>query len=203
MNETILASVGDPVGLTVLIAPWPRSGPADSTAIDGVESRVDSVACLLELSIAPKAALLAPLEVLRRLMSAALSVLRNLAHGTATFPHSGLVLDADQLAAALEGWTDAELPVHSLVGFNFALAGTPPGTRTIGLRPLTGQEIIAWPPDDSLRLVCARLVARLAHDMMLHGPILAAVSFSAPDAPRGRVTLVPRDLPDSVVYIRF
>ncbi len=145
----------------------------------------------------------APLDCLRRLMNAALPLVRAASHATVTFRHSGLVLDPDQLAAALESWTDQKFPVHSLIGFDFALAGTPPGTRTIGLRALTGQEIIAWPPDDSLRLVCARLVARLAHDMFLHGPILAEGIFAAPDAPRGEVTLVPRDLPDPVVHMRF
>ncbi len=203
MNKTTLASIGDPAGLTVWIAPWPRSGPADFTAMRGIESRVDRIDCTLTLSIATPEAHESPLQCLRRLMSAALPLVRTVSHGTATFPHSGVVLDADHLAEALDGWTDAAIPVHSLVGFDFALAGTPPGTRTIGLRPLVGQEIIAWPPDDALRLVCARMVARLAHDMLMHGPIIAERSYAAPDLPKGQVTLVPRDLPDPVVHIRF
>jgi hypothetical protein len=51
MNEAILASAGDPVGLTLSIAPWPLSGPADSTAMSGIQSRAYSASRTLTLSI--------------------------------------------------------------------------------------------------------------------------------------------------------
>lgn len=203
MNEPILAFAGDPVGLTVSIAPWPRPDPADSTATNGIQSRVDSAKGTLTLSFTAPELLAAPVEALRRLMQATLPLLQTVAHARATFLHSQVVLDAEQLAATLAGWTATTIPVHSLVGFDFALPGTPPGTGTIGLRALVGQEIVAWPPDDSHRLVCARMVARLAHDMLQHGPILTERRFAAPDAPRGEVTLIPRDVPRPAILIRF
>ena len=113
------------------------------------------------------------------------------------------MLDSDQIAAALDSWTDESIPVHSLVAFDFALRGNPPGTGSSGLAALVGQEIMAWPPDEALRLVTARMVVRLAHDMLLNGPIVAETEYPAPDSPRGRVTLVPRNIPSPVVQIRF
>jgi hypothetical protein len=203
MNETILASSGDPVGLTVSIAPWPHSGPVDSTATPGIESRVDSAGQALVIGISEDDPQAGALAQLRHLMNAVLPLLRNIESGRVTLAHSGIVLDVSQLADALDQWTDVSIPVHSLIAFDFALRGDPPGTKSIGLAPLVGQEVVAWPPDESLRLVCARMVVRLAHDMLLHGPILAERAFPAPDVPRGTVTLVPRDVPTPVVQIRF
>jgi hypothetical protein len=203
MNETTLASSGDPVGLTVSIAPWPLSGPVDSTATPGIESRVDSEAGALTLWSAGQGPQAGVLEQLRHLMETALPLTREIEGGKLTLMHSGIVLDAVELTTALDEWTDATIPVHSLVAFDFALRGDPPGTKSVGLAALVGQEVVAWPPDESLRLACARMVVRLAHDMLLHGPILAECAFPAPDVPRGTVTLVPRDVPTPVVQIRF
>jgi hypothetical protein len=203
MNETILASAGDPVGLTVSIAPWPHSGPVDSTATPIIESRVDSAARTPILSIVQRGPHADALAQLHHLMTAALPLMREVEGGKLTLTNSGIVLDDVQLTAALDEWTDATIPVHSLIAFDFALRGDPPGTKSVGLAALVGQEVVAWPPDESLRLVCARMVVRLAHDMLLNGPILTERTFSAPDVPRGSVTLVPRDVPTPVVQIRF
>ncbi len=203
MNGTILASSGDPVGPTVSIAPWPHAEPPDCTATHGIQSRVESGARTLTLWIAGDAAQTTALARLHRLMQAALPLMRGVENGKVTLSHAPLTLDAAELAEALDEWTDAAVPVHSLVAFDFASRGDPPGTQSIGLSALVGQEIIAWPPDESLRLVCARMVVQLAHDMLLNGPILAETTYPAPDSPRGRVTLVPRDLPTAVVQIRF
>jgi len=203
MNETILAVLGDPVGLTVSIAPWLPTEPADSTAMSSVESRVDSADRTLTLWSRREDLQTEPLRQLRHLMATALPILHGIDGGKLTLTHSGIVLDAVQLAAALDEWADDSIPVHSLVAFDFAVRGKPPGTKSIGLAPLVGQEVVAWPPDESLRLPCARMVVRLAHDMLLFGPILTESTFPAPDVPRGTVTLVPRDVPTPVVQIRF
>jgi hypothetical protein len=203
MNETILASAGDPVGLTLTITPWPHFGPLDSTGMSGLQSRVDSAAGTLTLSIVAHEPQSTALGRLRLLMQEALPILRRLENATATLTHSGVILDSDQLDAALADWTDETVPVHSLIAFDFAVSGAPPGACSIGLAALIGQEIIAWPPDETLRLVCARMVVRLAHDMLLHGPIMGERVFPAPDAPQGQVTLVPHNMPEPVVQIRF
>jgi len=39
--------------------------------------------------------------------------------------------------------------------------------------------------------------------MLLHGPIIGEQVFQGPDALPGQVTLVPRDVPEPVVHIRF
>jgi hypothetical protein len=201
MNDTILAPHGDPVGLTVSIAPWPRRGPPDSTATSGLASRVDASAEKLVLWHARTATDGDPLARLRALMVAALPLLGEADDARLTVDHSGVVLDAVQLAAALDGWTDETVPVHSLIAFDFATQGDPPGARTIGLAALAGQEIVAWPPDESLRLICARMVARLAHDMLLNGPVLTEKRYPAPGTPCGEVTLVPHETPECVVQI--
>jgi hypothetical protein len=203
MNNTILASAGDPVGPTVSIAPWPHAEPPDYTAMHGIESRIESGAGTLTLWIGRERAQDTALAGLRHLMQAALPLLREIENGKMTLSHAPLALDAVALAEALDEWTDDSVPVHSLVAFDFALRGDPPGTQSIGLAAFVGQEIVAWPPDESLRLVCARMVVRLAHDMLLHGPILAETIYPAPDTPRGGVTLVPRAVPKPVVQIRF
>jgi hypothetical protein len=203
MNNTILASSGDPVGLTVSIAPWPHAGPPDYTATHGIESRIESGTGTLIMWIGREVTQHTALAGLRRLMQAALPLVREIENGKVTLSHAPLTLDAAALAEALDEWTDDAVPVHSLVAFDFALRGDPPGMESMGLAALVGQEIVAWPPDESLRLMCARMVVRLAHDMLLHGPILADTTYPAPDAPSGKVTLVPRDVLTGVVQIRF
>jgi hypothetical protein len=203
MNETILATPGDPVGLTVSIAPWPFAEHLEHTDMPGVESRAERARQTLTLWSARERLALEPLRQLRHLMETVLPLLRAVDGAKVTLTHAAIVLDAVQLATALDEWTDDSIPVHSLVAFDFAVRGDPPGTKSIGLAALVGQEVIAWPPDETLRLPCARMVVRLAHDMLLHGPILTERIFPAPDAPRGTVTLVPRDVPTPVVQIRF
>ena len=203
MNETILAPIGDPVGLTVMIAPWSSTRPVDSNATAGIKSRVNVAAASLVLSHEALPLGRDTLAGLRALMAAAVPLLSAAPEATLTLGHSGVVLDANQLGAALASWTDAAVPVHSLIAFDFAVRGDPPGTCSTGLAALVGQEVVGWPTDDSLRLICARMVVRLAHDMLIHGPILAETEFPAPDTPRGSVTLVPRATPSPVVHIRF
>ena len=203
MNETILAPIGDPVGLTVMIAPWSSTTPVDSNATPGIKSRVDVAAASLVLSLEALPLGRDTLAGLRALMAAAVPLLNAAPEATVTLGHSGVVLDANQLGAALASWTDAAVPVHSLIAFDFAVRGDPPGTCSTGLAALVGQEVAGWPTSDSLRLICARMVVRLAHDMLIHGPILTETEFPAPDTPRGSVTLVPRATPLPVVQIRF
>lgn len=202
MNETILAPTGDPVGLTVSIAPWPLTGPVDYTATPNVRCRVDAATQSLVMWIDVPPDEMGGLARLRLLMETALPLVRDQG-ATLHLPHAGLALDGDKLATALAGWTDVAVPVHSLVAFDFAARGDPPGTKSVGLAALVGQEVVAWPPDEPMRLVCARMVVRLAHDMLLNGPIMSERAFSAPETPRGSVTLVPREVPDPVVQIRF
>ena len=203
MNETILAPSGDPVGLTVLIAPWSRARPVDSNATLDIKCRVDPATASLVLSRDALPPGKATIDALHGLMAAALPLLTAFAGAKLTLGHSGVVLDADQLRAALADWSDEVIPVHSLIAFDFAVRGDPPGTCSTGLAALVGQEVAGWPTNDSLRLVCARMVVRLAHDMLRHGPILAETEYPAPDTPRGTVTLVPRATPAPVVHIRF
>lgn len=203
MNETILAPIGDPVGLTVTIAPWSSTGPLDSNATPDIESRVDVGTTSLVLSRAALPLGTDTIAGLRTLMTAAVPLLSTAPEATLTLGHSGIVLFAGQLGAALANWTDTAVPVHSLIAFDFAVRGDPPGTCSTGLAALVGQEVAGWPTDDSLRLICARMVVRLAHDMLLNGPILTETEFPAPDTPRGSVTLVPRATPLPVVQIRF
>ena len=203
MNETILAPIGDPVGLTVMIAPWSSTTPVDSNATPGIRSRVDAATASLFLSLDALPAGKETVDALRALMAVALPLLTTVADARLTLGHSGIVLDAGQLGAALASWTDAAIPVHSLIAFDFAVRGDPPWTCSTGLAALVGQEVAGWPTSDSLRLICARMVVRLAHDMLIHGPILTETEFPAPDTPRGSVTLVPRATPLPVVQIRF
>ncbi|UVO53521.1 hypothetical protein [Sphingomonas sp. SUN039] len=207
MNETILAPNGDPVGLTVSIAPWSSagrsSGSADYTAMSGIASRVDTDAESLVLECDDAVGAVAPLVQLKRLMTAAAALMQGVADAHMTLTHSGVVLDAGQLETALAEWSDDSVPVHSLIAFDFATRGDPPGARSFGLAALVGQDVAAWPPEESLRLVCARMVVRLAHDMLLNGPVLAETAYPAPETPRGSVTLVPRAVPEPVVQIRF
>ena len=203
MNETILAPFGDPVGLTVMIAPWSSTRSVDSNAIPGIKSRVDATTASLVLSRDALPIGRDTVAGLRALMTAALPFLTAAPEAKLTLGHSGIMLTASQLGGALANWTDKAVPVHSLIAFDFAVRGDPPGTGSTGLAALVGQEVVGWPTNDSLRLICARMVVRLVHDMLLHGPILSETEFPAPDTPRGSVTLVPRATPSPVVQIRF
>jgi hypothetical protein len=113
----------------------------------------------------------------------------------AQLTHSDITLDPGQVAEARDSWTDEAAPVQRLIAFDFAVLGTPLGTRSRGLAALVGQEVTGWPPDKTLRPVCARRVVRLAHDMLLHGLIIGEQLFPAPDIPQGQVTLVLHHVP--------
>lgn len=202
MNETVPAPVYGPEGPSVSIKPWSLSAPPKLNATPAISSRVEAHPSALTLWVDKPLPDASPLAQLRHLLSCALPLACETA-AKVQLSNSGLALDCEQIAAALASWTDDAIPVDSLIGFDFALRGNPPGTGSTGLAALIGQEVVAWPPEEALRLVAARLVVRLAHEILLNGPIIAQTEYPAPDTPRGKVTLVPRHVPSSIVQIRF
>ena len=109
-----------------------------------------------------------------------------------TWTHAPLTLDSERIAAAAESWKGGKVPVHDLVGFDFAVAGhTPPTMTTIGLKALVGQEIVARPFAEAQRQPIARLMARLANEMLASGAIRRAQSASGHGLVDGKVRLQP------------
>ena len=161
------------------------TGPRTSAAADGA----DGVILTARAGIHPAARVAAA----RGLAALALVICEDELELTWTF--SGVTIDRAAIVAALDEWNDEDVPVHALIGFDFGaepLAGrTVRGIATRGIGALVGQEIICWPDDEAARRGAARLVARLANEMLVNGPYDKACRVAGPEDGGPTVLLRP------------
>jgi hypothetical protein len=205
MNETTLAEPATPFEVRVTLAPWSRGNPdVDCVRLD-VTSRVGDEGRSLILAITVGGQIAKRVKALQALLAVARTLIGADRSIRVTLGFSGVSLDSEALSIALDGWTRSSVPVHSLFAFDFSVEGRRgvPGCASRGLSPFVGQEVVCWPTHAENRRVAARMVVRLAHDLMIDGPIESIIFVAASDAPGGRVALVPRELPEPHVEIVF
>ncbi len=202
MNDTIPGPAILPERLHLSIAPWLGDAPLLGDSRD-VSRLVDEGR--LKLSIAPGESAKARLWGLRTLLDAAAKAMGGDPALHVDLDHSGIAITAAALEPMLADWSDDAIPVQALFSFDFAVDGARgvAGCATKGLSAIIGQELVCWPQDAALRCAAARLILKVAQSLLLAGPVRTVRFVAAPEAPGGRVALVPRTAPMPHVEIVF
>jgi hypothetical protein len=137
-------------------------------------------------------------------MKAKLPILRNLEHRKTTLTRSGITLDPDRLADALDGWPDEAAPLAQFdrLWLCSARQATWSALDRPGSPCRSGNRHRAagWNTQTDLRAHGRTTGAR---SCCCTGRSSASVPLRRPKHRERQVTLIPHDVPKPVVQIRF